>query len=70
MRKRPATARFEMRVPAEFLRLVDEWRGQQPGIPSRAKAIQALAEAGLSVPVVGRLTPGERQVIELLRGRP
>ncbi|MCP3475646.1 hypothetical protein NLM33_35830 [Bradyrhizobium sp. CCGUVB1N3] len=41
------TERFEMRVPASFLKMVDEWRRRQPDLPPRAEAIRRLVELGL-----------------------
>jgi uncharacterized protein len=41
------TERFEMRVPASFLKMVDDWRRKQPELPSRAEAIRRLVEIGL-----------------------
>jgi hypothetical protein len=41
------TERFEMRVPASFLKMVDDWRRKQPDLPSRAEAIRRLVELGL-----------------------
>ena len=38
---------FQMRVSEDFLRSIDDWRRQQPGLPSRAEAIRRLTEAGL-----------------------
>jgi len=38
---------FQMRATDEFLRRVDDWRRQQPELPSRAEAIRRLIEAGL-----------------------
>jgi hypothetical protein len=38
---------FQMRVTEEFLRSIDDWRRQQPDLPSRAEAIRRLTEAGL-----------------------
>ena len=38
---------FQMRTSEEFLRAVDDWRRQQPDLPSRAEAIRRLVEAGL-----------------------
>lgn len=40
--------RFEMRVSEDFLRQIDDWRRQQPDLPSRAEAIRRLIEAGLA----------------------
>ena len=53
---------FQMRVSEDFLRSIDDWRRQQPGLPSRAEAIRRLTEAGLgktpaSAPPSGS-TPG------------
>jgi hypothetical protein len=39
--------RFEMRVPASFLKVVDDWRRKQADLPSRAEAIRRLVELGL-----------------------
>jgi hypothetical protein len=38
---------FQMRVSAEFLKILDEWRRKQPDLPSRAEAIRRLVERGL-----------------------
>jgi len=35
---------LHMRVSAEWLALVDAWRGRQPVIPSRSDAVRALVE--------------------------
>jgi len=35
-----------MMSPSEVAR-IDDWRGKQPGIPSRAEAIRRLVEKGL-----------------------
>ena len=45
--KKPASERFEMRVPSDWLAKVDEWRRQQDDLPSRAEAIRRLVESGL-----------------------
>ena len=39
--------RFEMRVPAELLARLDEWRKLQPAPPTRAAAIRRFLEIGL-----------------------
>jgi hypothetical protein len=41
------TERLELRVDAEFLEKVDEWRRIQPDLPPRAAAIRRLVEKGL-----------------------
>jgi hypothetical protein len=43
------TERFEMRVPASFLEMIDDWRRIQPDLPSRAAAIRRLVELGLTL---------------------
>lgn len=42
------TERFVMRVSPEFLRLVDDWRRQQPEIPSRSDAVRTMAIVGFT----------------------
>jgi len=37
-----------MRVTAEFLNAVDDWRNKQPDSPSRAEAIRRLVETSLA----------------------
>jgi hypothetical protein len=39
--------RLFMRVDSEFLKQIDEWRRQQPDIPTRSEAIRRLVENGL-----------------------
>jgi hypothetical protein len=39
---------FQMRASEQWLRKLDDWRRQQPDIPSRAEAIRRLVEKGLS----------------------
>lgn len=43
----PKSERFEMRVDEEILERVDNWRSEQPGVPSRAEAMRRLVEVGL-----------------------
>jgi hypothetical protein len=40
---------FQMRVSAEFLALLDDWRRAQPDIPSRAQAVRNLVERAIAV---------------------
>jgi metal-responsive CopG/Arc/MetJ family transcriptional regulator len=40
--------RFEMRISAELLARVDDWRREQPDLPARAEAIRRLIELGLA----------------------
>ena len=41
------TERLELRVPAAFVAAIDEWRRQQPDIPTRSEAIRRLVEKAL-----------------------
>jgi hypothetical protein len=41
------TERFEMRVPASFLKMIDDWRRKQDDLPSGAAAIRRVIELGL-----------------------
>jgi metal-responsive CopG/Arc/MetJ family transcriptional regulator len=41
------TARFEIRLPVDFLETVDDWRRTQAPIPNRSEAIRQLAAIGL-----------------------
>lgn len=43
------TERFEMRLSADDVIRLDDWRRQQPDIPSRAEAIRRLVELGMTV---------------------
>jgi len=38
---------FQMRVSRDWLSTIDDWRRQQPDIPSRAEAIRQLVALGL-----------------------
>ncbi len=40
--------RFELRIDAELLAKVDEWRSEQSDLPSRAEAIRQLTMVGLA----------------------
>jgi hypothetical protein len=39
--------RFEMRIEAEMLAKIDEWRRRQEDLPSRAEAVRRLIELGM-----------------------
>lgn len=41
------TERFGMRASPEMMKRVDEWRRQQPDLPSRTEAIHRLTDAAL-----------------------
>lgn len=42
------TRPYQMRVTEEWLATIDDWRRQQPDLPSRAEAIRRLVEKGLT----------------------
>jgi hypothetical protein len=46
----PKTERFEMRLDSETIERVDEWRREQPDLPSRSEAFRRLVELGLNAP--------------------
>jgi DNA-binding XRE family transcriptional regulator len=48
---------FQMRLSEEFLERLDEWRGKQPDLPSRAEAIRRLTTTMLQILDKG---PGEK----------
>ena len=54
--------RFEMRVDADFLGTVDEWRRRQPDLPTRAEAIRRIVQAVSVEPAESADAPGERNV--------
>ena len=62
------TERFEMRLDPHMVQRVDDWRAEQPDIPSRAEAMRRLAEAGLGVLGQGRIriSHGETLVLMML----
>jgi len=41
--------RYELRIPADFFKDIDDWRRRQEDLPSRAEAIRRLVELGLKV---------------------
>jgi len=41
------TVRFIFSAEPSLFERIDAWRGQQPGVPSRAEAIRRLVEKGL-----------------------
>jgi uncharacterized protein YfbU (UPF0304 family) len=65
------TERFEMRLDQETLGIVDEWRGRQRDLPSRAEAIRRLIETGMAPPPpLGKHSPklsdGEKLILLML----
>jgi metal-responsive CopG/Arc/MetJ family transcriptional regulator len=47
MENEKKSTRFILSVTPGFVERVDEWRRQQPELPSRAEAIRRLVEKGL-----------------------
>jgi hypothetical protein len=45
----PKGQTFQMRADDDFLEKVDEWRRNEPDIPSRAEAIRRLVDLGIEV---------------------
>ncbi|MEP7307670.1 MAG: YfbU family protein [Acidobacteriota bacterium] len=62
------TERFEMRVDEELLERLDEWRGKQDDVPSRAEAMRRLVDLGLGP--TGRavnFSDGEKLIMVMLQ---
>ncbi len=57
MTKELKSARFILSLEPSLLDRVDEWRRQQPDIPSRAEAFRRLVESGLDMKAVGYVAP-------------
>ncbi|CDX20091.1 hypothetical protein MPLB_1820011 [Mesorhizobium sp. ORS 3324] len=47
------TERFELRLTGDLLARVDEWRRNQPDLPTRSEAFRRLVEAGLASKITG-----------------
>ena len=45
------TERFQLVAPATWFERIEEWRRQQPRIPSKAEAIRILVDRGLSLEI-------------------
>jgi len=43
----PKPIRFELRLQPKLSRQIDEWRRQQPDLPSKSEAARRLIEIGL-----------------------
>jgi hypothetical protein len=54
-----AAPRRDVRLSVEMAERVDRWRGAQPGIPSRTKAVAQLLDAALTL--VDRYPPDGRE---------
>jgi uncharacterized protein YfbU (UPF0304 family) len=65
----PKTERFEMRLDEETLARIDEWRGEQDDLPSRAEGIRRLVESGLARESrdVVRFSDGEKLLLLMMR---
>lgn len=63
------TERFEMRLDEETLERIDQWRGEQGDLPSRAEAIRRLVESGLAREArdVVRFSDGEKLLLLMMR---
>lgn len=53
--------RLEMRVTAEWLAKVDDWRRRQPIIPTRTEAVRTLVELALQAGQGAAAAPEPRQ---------
>lgn len=66
----PLTERFEMRLDTDTLAKVDDWRTDQPDLPTRSEAMRRLVELGLQQTGPSRfgvsLSDGERLIIAML----
>ena len=63
------TERFEMRLDPQMVQRVDDWRMEQPDMPSRAEAMRRLADTGLAVLGDGsiKVSHGETLILAMLR---
>ena len=48
--------RYELRLPADFFKPIDDWRRKQEDLPSRAEAIRRLVELGLAAKTGSKTT--------------
>jgi len=48
---------FQMRATQDFFRRIDDWRRQQPDLPSRAEAIRRLTELGMKAASTTAVVP-------------
>lgn len=58
--------RFEMRLDEDTLKQVEQWRAEQPDIPSRAEAVRRLLDIGLAMGQ-GSISDGEKLILMMLR---
>lgn len=61
----PKSTRFEMRLPDETLKHIDDWRNNQIDVPSKAEAIRRLIDFSLATasPNNVALSDGERLIL-------
>jgi uncharacterized protein len=61
--------RFEMRLDEQTLARVDQWRSDQPDVPSRAEAMRRLVEQGLARTSTEslRLSDGDKLLLVMMR---
>lgn len=69
MRKREKTEMVTLRASPDFMALVDEWRRNQPDIPTRAEAIRRLVAQGFigDIDTIQALLVGSQRWLELAR---
>jgi uncharacterized protein YfbU (UPF0304 family) len=60
------TERFELRLDRDILDRVDDWRGGQKDLPSRAEAVRRLMEAGFGKSDAPRFSDGEKLITLML----
>lgn len=58
------TERFELRLDADLIAKIDEWRSKQDDFPSRSEAVRRLVEKGLVNEAA--LSPGDRLITAML----
>jgi hypothetical protein len=59
----PKGTTLQMRVSAGYLKSIDEWRRQQPDLPSRSEAIRRLTAIALGNQKPSNLKPKQRQPV-------
>lgn len=58
---------FQMRVSADFLSMIDNWRRSQPDIPGRAEAVRRLVESGIGGQAAPIIPSDEKGLEQLFR---
>ncbi|PKP76449.1 YfbU family protein [Parvibaculum sp.] len=64
----PKSERFELRLDAEILEQVDNWRAEQGDLPSRSEAVRRLIEKGLDLSATNsvKISDGEKLILMIL----